>query len=91
MTHKELITFDKVFKYYLNDNDLDEEARDFYIDTMEVRTDFSILIPQSRLLKAEDSEQSSQLRFFKADVPKQISHIYFSEQILELNKNCSFV
>jgi len=38
MNHKELITFDKVFQYYLNDNDLDEEARDFYIETMEAHT-----------------------------------------------------
>ena len=38
MNHKELITFDKVFQYYLNDNDCDEEARDFYIETIEAHT-----------------------------------------------------
>ena len=40
MNHKELITFDKVFQYYLNDNDHDEEARDFYIETMKSNVDY---------------------------------------------------
>ena len=38
MNHKELITFDKVFQYYLNDNDCDEDARDLYLTTMEAHT-----------------------------------------------------
>ena len=38
MTLKELITFDRVFQNYLNDNDLDEDARDLYIETMEAHS-----------------------------------------------------
>ena len=38
MTLKELTTFDRVFQNYLNDNDLDEDARDLYIETMEAHS-----------------------------------------------------
>ena len=38
MTLQELITFDRVFQNYLNDNDHDEDTRDFYIETMEAHT-----------------------------------------------------
>ena len=38
MTLQELTTFDRVFLDYLDRNDLDEDARDLYLTTMETHT-----------------------------------------------------